>query len=172
MCIGTVVAANEPTNEGIRDGISDGSNDGKLGIDNREWYNYENQYNGWSNAEYESGYRRGYAYGYQINYEEPCAAPKEKTKNTLSSPAFGIGFRYQNGTITQRGDNVPTLYTWAEKNNKYEHHTTLTLPTEGTHTGCVIITPPQIAGEPMVQTNFWNTAKGQRILQWKSNIAY
>lgn len=94
---------------------------------------------------------------------------KEKPKNSLSSPPMGIGLRLPDGNVTQKGDKLPTLYTWKEKDNEYEHHTTFYFPAEGTHSGVVIITPPQIAGEPLQETTYKDTSKAQRISEWKTN---
>ena len=182
--------------EGIDDGYDDGERDGYNG--NSYSYSNMN-YPGDCPPNCESSYRVGYKTGYRSGYSngedqaeldllpdpsngsgnsENATDPKtNKTTtgdkkdpvNSMSSPSMGIGFMLPDGTITQKGDQLPTLYTWAEAGNKYEHHTTLDFPANGTYTGCVIITPPQIAGEPLVPNNFWNTPKGQRILEWKAN---
>ena len=98
-------------------------------------------------------------------YMEP---PEEKPENCMSSPAMGIGLRLPDGNVTKKGDKLPTLYTWAEKDDKWEHHTTFYFPAEGTYTGVVIVTPPQTAGEPLQETGYWDTSKGQRTLEWKA----
>lgn len=94
---------------------------------------------------------------------------KEEGENCMSSPSMGIGLKLPDGTITKEGDKLPTLYTWAEKDDKWEHHTTLYFPAEGTCTGCVIVTPPQTAGVPIQEKSYWDTAKAQRYLEWKAN---
>ena len=152
--------------EGIQDGYPDGYNDGRNGND----HNYSNmEYPNDCPGPCESSYEQGYLEGYKDGYSDGVDKPEKEIENCMSSPSLGLGFKYPNGTVTQRGDHVPTLYTWAEVDDKYEHHTTLTFPAEGIYSGCVIITPPQIAGEPLVPTGFWDTPKGQRILQWKAN---
>ena len=95
--------------------------------------------------------------------------PKDEPQNSMSSPSMGIGLRLPNGEVTKAGDKLPTLYTWAEKDDKYEHHTTFYFPLEGTYTGIVIVTPPQTAGVPIQETGYWNSAKGKRTLEWKAN---
>ena len=87
----------------------------------------------------------------------------------MSSPAMGIGLKLPDGNVTKKGDNLPTLYTWAEKDDKYEHHTTFYFPANVIHTGVVIITPPQTAGVPIQETGYWDSAKGKRTLEWKTN---
>ena len=93
---------------------------------------------------------------------------KEKPQNSLSSPPMGIGLRLPDGNVTKKGDELPTLYTWKEKDDEWKHHTTFYFPAEGTHSGCVIVTPPQTAGVPIQETGYWGSAKGQRILKWKA----
>lgn len=183
-------------NKGVTNGYSDGYTDGYNGNDHS--YHNMNYPTGWAykfKPDYESGYKSGYDNGYSDGVtraeneapEDPgnesdnngnttdpvinktVPASKEGPGNCMSSPVLGLGLKLPDGTITQKGDQLPTLYTWAEKDDKYEHHTTLTFPAEGTYTGCVIITPPQTAGVPLVESNFWNTPKGQRILQWRAN---
>ena len=94
---------------------------------------------------------------------------KEEPKNTLSSPAMGIGLRLPDGNVTKKGDKLPTLYTWKEKDDEFEHHTTFYFPAEGTYSGVVIVTPPQTAGTPIQETGYWDSAKGQRVSEWKAN---
>ena len=94
---------------------------------------------------------------------------KEKPQNSLSSPAMGIGLRLPDGNVTKKGDKLPTLYTWKEKDDEFEHHTTFYFPAEGIYSGVVIVTPPQTAGEPIQETGYWDTAKGQRTVEWKAN---
>ena len=94
---------------------------------------------------------------------------KDTPVNCMSSPALGLGLKLPDGNVTKKGDKLPTLYTWAEKDDKYEHHTTFYPPAEGTYTGVIIVTPPQIAGEPLQETGYWDTAKGHRVSEWKTN---
>ena len=182
--------------EGIDDGNPYGYHDGYVDTD-KSYLNMD--YPNDCKEEHESSYKLGYEVGYNQGYtngaldsvievpsfpksntddhESPIiiepkptsSTVKDDTVNSMSSPAMGFGFKLPDGTITKRGDQLPTLYTWAAIDDKYEHYTTLTFPEAGTYTGCVIITPPQIAGEPLVPTGFWDTPKGQRILQWRAN---
>ena len=186
MCIGTTVAVSDPYQAGYDDGYDSGCKDSEHGYSKEPLLNHNCPYDNYELCDqYTTGFLKGYYDGAppsfpddDIDYREDPGDPdpaisnkatKDEPTNCLSSPALGLGLKLPDGTITQKGDQLPTLYTWAEKDNKYEHHTTLTFPAEGTYTRCVIITPPQIAGEPLVESNFWNTPKGQRILQWKAN---
>jgi len=165
--------------EGIDGGYPHGYHDGYVGTDKSD---SNKNYPSNCPVEHESSYNKGYGLGYDDGYadgaldfndkipdfpetdpdngddqveipdepddiEEPAPitskpADKDDSVNCMSSPAMGLGFKLPDGTITQRGDQLPTLYTWAEANNKYEHH---------------------------VPSGFWDTPKGQRILQWKAN---
>ena len=170
MCIGTAVALGNPYEEGYNAGCNTGHKDGVNNLSRDPSYYHPNPYDDDDqHAMYEYGYIDGYYQGYDDATATDNLGNKTKPENCMSSPALGLGLKLPDGTITQRGDHVPTLYSWAEVDDKYEHHTTFYYPAEGTHTGCVIVTPPQIAGEPLVESNFWDTPKGQRILQWKAN---
>lgn len=114
------------------------------------------------------------AEGYEMNtYTDKTTGEvtvvKKEGVNCMSSPSMGVGLKLSDGTITKEGDKLSTLYTWAEKDDKWEHHTTLYFPVEGTFTGCVIVTPPQTAGVPIQENSYWDTAKAQRYLEWKAN---
>lgn len=170
MCMVCTASLVEPSEEGYNDGCKNGYSDYKNNLSCDVTRDYEDQYEEEALIEeYKTGYTKGYFKGYSGGCFTSKPADKKDIENCMSSPSLGLGFKYPNGTVTQRGDHVPTLYTWAEVDDKYEHHTTLTFPAEGIYSGCVIITPPQIAGEPLVPTGFWDTPKGQRILQWKAN---
>lgn len=170
MCMVSTAALGDVFDDGYSEGCKNGYDDNESGLSFDVARDYEDPYdNETQNTEYEAGYKNGYYEGYHGGCLCNKPADKEGIENCMSSPALGLGLKLPDGTITQRGDQLPTLYTWAEVDDKYEHHTTLTFPAEGTYTGCVIITPPQIAGEPLVPSGFWDTPKGQRILQWKAN---
>ena len=170
MCMVSTTALGDVNDDGYNDGCRNGYSDNESGLCCDVTRDYEDPYDDDTlNTEYKTGYVKGYLEAYNGGYLCNKPAAKKNIENCMSAPSLGLGLKLPDGTITQRGDHVPTLYTWAEVDDKYEHHTTLTFPAEGTYTGCVIITPPQIAGEPLVPTGFWDTAKGQRILQWKAN---
>lgn len=95
-------------------------------------------------------------------YEQP-EAQKSNQGSLLSSPGLGLNW---NGSVA--GDYIPVLYTWRDYYTG-NTHTTDYYPTM--YQGCVIITPARIAGEPLQDNDFWDTAKGQRILLWKANHA-
>ena len=80
---------------------------------------------------------------------------------TLSSPPLGLGYK---GSV--EGDSIPPLYTYRDQNT-WERVVSETYPEN--HDGAVICTPARIAGEPLVPTGYWETAKGQRTSEWKAN---
>lgn len=93
-------------------------------------------------------------------YNYSYAYTDERVENQMCSPS-----QY---TLGEPGDKIPVLYTWAEVGNKFKHHTTEYFPAEGTYQGCVIVTPAQIVGEPIQESNFWDTAKGKRVAEWQA----
>ena len=86
---------------------------------------------------------------------------KPRSQFTLSSPPLGLGYE---GSIA--GDSIPQLYTYRDTDT-WERVISETYPTD--HDGPVIITPARIAGEPLQETGYWDTAKGQRVSEWKAN---
>ena len=80
---------------------------------------------------------------------------------TLSSPSLGLGYK---GSVA--GDSIPELFTYRDTNT-WKRVVSDTYPTD--HDGSVIITPARIAGEPLQETGYWDTAKGQRVSEWKAN---
>lgn len=64
------------------------------------------------------------------------------------------------------GERIPALYTWILSGTNCEIITTEYYPEPWQHTGLVLCSPEHIKGE--LNTNFWNTPKGQRILEWKA----
>ena len=86
----------------------------------------------------------------------------DKCSVELSSPALGVGW---NGSVA--GDKIPILYTWADE--FCEKHTTDYFPAEGEYFSAVIVTPAQIAGEPIQTNNYKTSAKYLRLMQWKAN---
>lgn len=102
----------------------------------------------------------------EYSIHEHYLKPQEESTrtNTMSSPGLGLNWQ---GSVA--GDQIPQLYTWAEKDNKYKHHTTDYYPHPGTCAGVVTITPARIAGEPIEPTGYWDTPRGRKVLQWKSS---
>ena len=86
---------------------------------------------------------------------------KPQSQFTLSSPALGLGY---NGSVA--GDYIPELFTYRDQNT-WDRVVSETFPMN--HEGVVICTPARIAGEPIQETKYWNSAKGQRVLEWKAN---
>lgn len=80
---------------------------------------------------------------------------------TLSSPSLGLGYK---GSVA--GDSIPELFTYRDINT-WKRVVSETYPTD--HDGPVIVTPARIAGEPLQETGYWDTAKGQRVSKWKAN---
>ena len=98
-------------------------------------------------------------------YDNVFVVTKSKPigKFTLSSPPLGLGYK---GSVA--GDHIPELFTYRDTNT-WKQVVSETYPEN--HDGPVIITPARIAGEPLIPTGYWETAKGQRISEWKSNTA-
>jgi len=65
---------------------------------------------------------------------------------------------------TPHGEVIPALYTWQSATLECTVMTTEYYPAPGEFVGAVLCSPERISGEP--QTNYWNTAKGQRTLRW------
>ena len=65
---------------------------------------------------------------------------------------------------TPHGEVIPALYTWQSATLECTVLTTEYYPEPGDFIGAVLCSPERISGEP--QTNYWNTAKGQRTLRW------
>ena len=70
----------------------------------------------------------------------------------------------QNYNNTPHGEVIPALYTWRSATLECTVVTTEYYPAPGEFVGAVLCSPERISGEP--QTNYWNTAKGQRTLRW------
>ena len=69
-----------------------------------------------------------------------------------------------NYNATPHGEVIPALYTWQSATLKCTVVTTEYYPAPGEFIGAVLCSPERISGE--LQTNYWNTAKGQRTLRW------
>ena len=80
---------------------------------------------------------------------------------TLSSPSLGLGYE---GSVA--GDSIPELFTYRDTNT-WKRVVSETYPTD--HDGPVIVTPARIAGEPLQETGYCDTAKGQRVSEWKAS---
>ena len=65
---------------------------------------------------------------------------------------------------TPHGEVIPALYTWQSATLECTAVTTEYCPAPDEFIGAVLCTPERISGEP--QSNYWNTAKGQRTLRW------
>lgn len=148
-----------------------------LNVDGKAYQNGETQYlykdeNKKYYGHIESGY---YVDGYiEVNindqlyhnlcFEEYSMYVTTKSKPigefTLSSPVFGLGYK---GSVA--GDHIPELFTYRDQNT-WKKVVSETYPEN--HNGPVICTPARIAGEPLVLTGYWDTAKGLRVLQWKA----
>ena len=153
----------------------------RLNIDGKAYQNGETQYlyKDGDNRYYghiESGYYvDGYLrYGeyknnerliYDLNFDEysmyVTTMSKPMGEFTLSSPSLGLGYK---GSIA--GDSIPELFTYRDTNT-WKRVVSETYPTD--HDGPVIVTPARIAGEPLQETGYWDTAKGQRVSEWKAN---
>ena len=149
--------------------------DGKLFQNGEYTYLYkdkDNKYYGYV----ESGYNIEEGYIYYLNQDAYQALEMDfdtewyskyvitKSKPigefTLSSPSLGLGYK-----SSIAGDHIPELFTYRDQNT-WNRVVSETYPIN--HNGPVICTPARIAGEPLVSTGYWDTAKGQRILQWKA----
>ena len=126
-------------------------------------YNIEDGYIKY--REYKNGHER-LEYGLNLNVESwyseyVITKSKPIGEFTLSSPPLGLGYK---GSVA--GDSIPPLYTYRDQNT-WERVVSETYPEN--HDGAVICTPARIAGEPLVPTGYWETAKGQRTSEWKAN---
>lgn len=81
---------------------------------------------------------------------------------TMSSPALGVGYR---GSV--EGDLMPVLYTYKDMSGN--HVTTETRPADHERDGSMIVTPSRVTGESLSKNTYYDTAKGQRYLEWLYN---
>ena len=87
---------------------------------------------------------------------------EDKCIISLRSPALGLGWK---GSVY--GDSIPILYTWVDE--QCVMHTTDYHPSDGEYISGVLVTPAQIAGVPIQNYSYKDSAKYKRLLLWKSN---
>ena len=81
--------------------------------------------------------------------------------STACDASMQSPWNYKN---TPHGEVIPALYTWQSATLECTVVTTEYYPAPGEFVGGVLCSPERISGEP--QSNYWNTAKGQRTLRW------
>lgn len=168
--------------EGSGNGLTSDLLRARLNVDGKAYQNGETQYlykdednkyyghlesgyyvNGW--LKYWEGSNGNERLRNELSFDEYSMYVTTKSKPrgqfTLSSPALGLGYE---GSVA--GDSIPELYTYRDTNT-WKRVISETYPTD--HDGPVIVTPARTAGEPLQETGYWETAKGQRVSEWKAN---